>query len=54
MNLDFVKNVDWKKVLGVAAAGISAVAAFSNAMGEQRKNQEFEELKKRLTELENH
>lgn len=52
MNLDFVKNVDWKKVMSVAAAGVSAVVAFSNAMGEQRKNKEFEDLKKRLADLE--
>lgn len=53
-NPDLLKKVDWKKVVGIAAAGISAVAAFSNSISEQQRNKEFEDLKKRLADLENH
>lgn len=39
------------KALGYFGAGISALAAFSNALSEQKKAKEFEDLKKQVAEL---
>ena len=40
-----------KKVLGIASAVVMGVVTVTNALSEQKKNQEFEEMKKTLSEL---
>ena len=52
MKLD-VNNPILKKGLGVASVVFAAIVAASNAMSDQKKDQEFEEMKKALSELQN-
>lgn len=52
MKLD-VNNPMLKKGLGVASVVFAAIVAASNAMSDQKKDQEFEEMKKALSELQN-
>ena len=40
-----------KKVLGIASAVVMGIVTVTNALSEQKKNQEFEEMKKTLSEL---
>ena len=40
-----------KKVLGVASAVVMGIVTVTNALSEQKKDQEFEEMKKTLSEL---
>lgn len=42
-----------KKGLGVASVVFAAIVAASNAMSEQKKDREFESMKKALEELQN-
>lgn len=42
-----------KKVLGIAGAVVMGLVTVSNALAEQKKAQEFEDMKKTLSELQN-
>lgn len=46
-----MEKINVGKVLGYLGAGIAAFGAFSNALSEQKKAKEFEELKKQVAEL---
>lgn len=46
-----LKNVDFKKVAGVASAVMMGIVAIGNALADQKKEQEFEDMKKTLKEL---
>lgn len=51
MKLNIIKNPALKKGLGVAAAIFTGIVAVGNALSDQKKEQEFEEMKKALAEL---
>lgn len=42
-----------KKVLSVATAVVAGIAAVGNTLAEQKKEKEFEEMKKAISELQN-
>lgn len=47
MNLKF----DAKKILGIASAAVMGIVTVVNALSDQKKAQEFEDMKKTLSEL---
>lgn len=52
--LDFVKKPGFQKGLGIAAAAVVAgISAISSTLSEQKKEQEFEDLKKAVNDLQN-
>ena len=51
MNLNFIKNPGFQKGLGIAAAIFAGIGAVSSALSDQKKEREFEELKKTVSEL---
>ncbi len=51
MKLDVFKNPAVKKGLGVASVIFAGVAAISNALSDQKKDKEFEDMKKAISEL---
>ena len=53
MKLNFFNNPGFQKGLGIAAAIFAGITAVSSALSEQKKEQEFEELKKTVSELQN-
>lgn len=48
---DVIQNPILKKSLGIAGVVVAGIAAMSNAMSEQKREQEFEELKEAVKEL---
>ena len=48
---EIVNNPGLKKGLGIASVVFAGVAAISNAMADQKKEQEFEDLKKAVADL---
>lgn len=46
-----LKKVNWQKVAGIVGCVVTGVAAFSQALGDQKKEAEFEEMKKIVSEL---
>lgn len=46
-----LSKVNWQKVVGVVGCVVTGVAAFSQALGDQKREAEFEEMKKALSEL---
>ena len=46
-----IESSSVKKVLGIASAVVMGVVTVSNALSEQKKAQEFEDMKKTLSEL---
>lgn len=49
--LEVIKSPVVKKSLGIASAVVSGVITISSALSEQKKAQEFEEMKKTVSEL---
>ena len=50
MNIQFDK-IPWKKILTVASVVVAGVSAASSTLTEQKKNMEFEQMKKDLAKL---
>lgn len=50
---EMLNNVNWTKVIGIAAAVGTGVLAAVNAIGDQRKAEEFEQMKKTVADLQN-
>ena len=48
---DIINNPGLKKGLGIASVIFAGVAAISNAVADQKKEQEFEDLKKAVSDL---
>lgn len=48
---DLINNPTLKKVTGIASIALAGIVAVSNAIGQQKKEKEFEELKKTVSEL---
>lgn len=48
-----VNNSTIQKVLSVATVVIAGIAAVGNTLTEQKKEKEFEEMKKAISELQN-
>lgn len=46
-----LKKIDSKQVVNIASALVMGVIAVSNALSNQKKEQEFEDMKKTLSEL---
>lgn len=46
-----INSPDMKKALGFVSAVVMGIAAVANALTEQAKDREFEEMKKTLSEL---
>lgn len=46
-------NLDAKKILGIASAVVMGTVTVINALSDQKKAQEFEDMKKTLSELQN-
>lgn len=51
MRLDIIKNPAVKKGLGIASALFMGVVAVSNALSDQKREKEFEDMKAVLSEL---
>ena len=51
MNLKFLNNPGFQKGLGIAAAIFAGLGAISSTLSDQKKEREFEELKKTASEL---
>lgn len=51
MKLGVFKNPAFKKGLGIVSVAIAGVAAISEALSNQKKEQEFEAMKKAISEL---
>jgi hypothetical protein len=51
--LEKIKNVKPKDVMGIGMAIVAGVVAVSNSISDQKKAQEFEDMKKALSELQN-
>lgn len=51
MKLDVLNNPALKKGLGIASVAVAGIVAVSNALSSQKKEQEFEDLKKAVSEL---
>ena len=51
--LDFVKKPGFQKGLGIAAAIVAGISAIRSTLSEQKKDQEFEDLKKAVNDLQN-
>ena len=47
------KNIDLKKVAGIASAVMMGIVTISNALADQKREQEFEDMKKTLSDLQN-
>ena len=52
MKIDF-NNPGLKKGLGIAAVVFAGLMAVANALSDQKREQEFEEMKKALSDLQN-
>lgn len=52
MKINF-DNPAFKKGLGIATVLIAGVSAINNALADQKKEQDFEEMKKTVSELQN-
>ena len=50
---DVINNPGLKKGHGIASVIFAGVAAISNALTDQKKEQEFEDLKKAVSDLQN-
>lgn len=50
---DIINSPGLKKGVGIASVIFAGVAAISNALTDQKKEQEFEDLKKAVSELQN-
>lgn len=50
MDIKFDK-IPWKKILTVASVVVTGISAASGAFTEQKKNMEFEQMKKDLAKL---
>lgn len=46
-----IKNIPWKKVAKIGGYVVAAAVAASSAISEQKKAEEFEEMKKFVSEL---
>ena len=53
MNFNVMNNSTLKKGLGIVSAVIMGIITVSNALSDQKKEQEFEDMKKALSELQN-
>lgn len=42
-----------KKVIGIASVAVAGIMAVTNALSDQKKQQEFEDLKKAVADLQN-
>ena len=51
MKLDIIKNPAFKKGLGIISVVVAGITAVSSALSDQKRDQEFEELKKTVSEL---
>lgn len=51
--LENIKNVKPKDLMGIGMAIVAGVVAVSNSISDQKKAQEFEDMKKALSELQN-
>lgn len=51
MKLDIIKNPAFKKGFGIVSVAFAGIAAVSSALSDQKREQEFEELKKTVSEL---
>lgn len=50
---NILENENLKKGLGIASALVMGVVAVANALSDQKKAQEFEDMKKAISELQN-
>lgn len=48
---ELVKNPVFKKGIGIASAVIAGIIAMSDTIAEQKRDEEFEEMKKQIEEL---
>lgn len=48
---NLIKSPVFKKGIGIASAVIAGVIAMSDAIAEQKRDDEFEEMKKQIAEL---
>lgn len=53
MKLDFIKKPAIKKGLGIASVLFTGLVAVSGAISDRKKEQEFEDLKKAVSDLQN-
>lgn len=53
MKLDFIKKPAIKKSLGIASVLFTGLVAVSGAISDRKKEQEFEDLKKAVSDLQN-
>ena len=51
MKLDIIKNPAFKKGLGIISVAFAGIAAVSSALSDLKKDKEFEEMKKIVSEL---
>ena len=51
MKLDIIKNPAFKKGLGIISVAFAGITAVSSALSDKKRDQEFEELKKAVSEL---
>ena len=51
MLLDIIKSPTVKKVMGIVSVVIAGVVAVDNALSEQKKDKEFEDMKNAISEL---
>lgn len=51
INAEFLNDPKLKKAVNVAAALVAGLVAVSNAFADQKKEREFEELKKAVADL---
>lgn len=48
---NLIKSPVFKKGIGIASAVIAGIIAMSDTIAEQKRDDEFEEMKKQITEL---
>lgn len=53
INLEVLKDPKVKKAVSIATAVLAGVAAVTSSFADQRKEQEFEDMKKAISELQN-
>lgn len=51
MKKDIFKSPGLKKGLGIVSIGITGIMAVMNALSDQKREQEFEEMKKTIAKL---
>ena len=52
MNIkNFLKGIDWKTAFGITSAIVTGIVAVGGSLSQQKKDKEFEEMKKAFAEL---